>query len=150
VAVVRGNLHRSRERVSIGRASDHVRTTSACSSSPFSRVHSSFSLVLQIIPIIERLVVSSTLPLLTFIMPAKDWVILLLTHPLEFKTLVQFWLYHQKADRDIEHESQWKHTAYNRGTMKRCWEFLDLTSRSFAAVIKELDGDLARTVSICI
>jgi hypothetical protein len=80
-------------------------------------------------------------------MPAKDWVILLLTHPLEFKTLVQFWLYHQKADRDIEHESQWKHTAYNRGTMKRCWEFLDLTSRSFAAVIKELDGDLARTVS---
>jgi hypothetical protein len=30
--------------------------------------------------------------------------------------------------------------------MRRCWDFLDQTSRSFAAVIKELDGDLARTV----
>ena len=31
--------------------------------------------------------------------------------------------------------------------MQRCWSFLDKTSRSFAAVIKELEGDLARTVS---
>lgn len=30
--------------------------------------------------------------------------------------------------------------------MRDCWSFLDLTSRSFAAVIKELDGDLARVV----
>ena len=30
--------------------------------------------------------------------------------------------------------------------MRKCWEYLDLTSRSFSAVIKELDGDLARTV----
>lgn len=30
--------------------------------------------------------------------------------------------------------------------MKRCWEFLDLTSRSFAMVIKELDGELCRVV----
>lgn len=32
--------------------------------------------------------------------------------------------------------------------MKRCWEFLDLTSRSFAAVIHELDGDLSRVVRV--
>ena len=31
--------------------------------------------------------------------------------------------------------------------MKDCWGFLDLTSRSFAAVIKELEGDLGRVVS---
>lgn len=31
--------------------------------------------------------------------------------------------------------------------MKRCWELLDLTSRSFAFVIKEVEGELARVVS---
>jgi farnesyl-diphosphate farnesyltransferase len=31
--------------------------------------------------------------------------------------------------------------------MKDCWAFLDATSRSFAAVIKELEGDLGRVVS---
>ena len=30
--------------------------------------------------------------------------------------------------------------------MKRCWHYLDATSRSFAAVIHELDGDLSRVV----
>lgn len=30
--------------------------------------------------------------------------------------------------------------------MKRCWQFLDDTSRSFAAVIKELEGELTRVV----
>lgn len=32
--------------------------------------------------------------------------------------------------------------------MKRCWDLLDHTSRSFAAVIHELDGDLSRVVAI--
>ena len=31
--------------------------------------------------------------------------------------------------------------------MKECWRLLDLTSRSFSRVIKELDGELARVVS---
>lgn len=31
--------------------------------------------------------------------------------------------------------------------MKQCWAFLDATSRSFAAVIKELEGELGRVVS---
>lgn len=34
--------------------------------------------------------------------------------------------------------------------MKKCWDFLDLTSRSFAAVIKELEGDLSRVVSVAV
>lgn len=32
--------------------------------------------------------------------------------------------------------------------MKQCWKFLDATSRSFAAVIKELEGDLSRVVRL--
>jgi farnesyl-diphosphate farnesyltransferase len=32
--------------------------------------------------------------------------------------------------------------------MKKCWDFLDMTSRSFAAVIHELDGDLSRVVRL--
>lgn len=35
----------------------------------------------------------------------------------------------------------------DREDMKQCWKFLDLTSRSFAAVIKELEGELGRVVS---
>lgn len=31
--------------------------------------------------------------------------------------------------------------------MFRCWEYLDFTSRSFASVIRELDGELTRVVS---
>lgn len=32
--------------------------------------------------------------------------------------------------------------------MRECWGWLDKTSRSFSMVIKELDGDLARVVSV--
>mgnify|MGYP001602227765 FL=1 len=36
----------------------------------------------------------------------------------------------------------------DREDMKQCWKFLDATSRSFAAVIKELEGDLSRVVRL--
>jgi farnesyl-diphosphate farnesyltransferase len=71
---------------------------------------------------------------------------LLLTHPLEFRTLVHFYLYHE-TKRDITALQEHPTSGWDRASMRRCWEFLDTTSRSFAAVIKELDGDLARTVS---
>jgi hypothetical protein len=70
---------------------------------------------------------------------------LLFTHPNEFRSLLQYWLWHEPK-RDITALSEHETSGYNRKTMKRCWEFLDQTSRSFAAVIKELDGDLARVV----
>lgn len=70
---------------------------------------------------------------------------LLLTHPLEFRTLVQFYLFHA-VKRDITAQQEHPTSGWDRQSMRRCWDFLDLTSRSFAAVIKELDGDLARTV----
>lgn len=74
-------------------------------------------------------------------------LVLLLTHPSEFKTLVQFYLYHEQK-RDITAKQEHPTSGWDRSSMRRCWEFLDMTSRSFAAVIKELEGDLARTICI--
>jgi len=71
---------------------------------------------------------------------------LLLTHPLEFVTLTQYYLYHDHS-RDITNPKEFKTSGYDRESMRKCWYFLDETSRSFAMVIKELDGDLARVVS---
>lgn len=72
---------------------------------------------------------------------------LLLTHPNEFRTLLQFYLFHEQK-RDITAQQEHPTSGWDRQSMRRCWDFLDLTSRSFAAVIKELDGDLARTVRV--
>jgi farnesyl-diphosphate farnesyltransferase len=74
-------------------------------------------------------------------MGVASMAVLLLTHPNEFRTLVQFWLWYEPK-RDITSAS----SGWDRKSMRRCWEFLDMTSRSFAAVNNELDGDLARVV----
>ena len=71
----------------------------------------------------------------------------LFAHPNEFRSLVQYWLWHEPK-RDITALGEHETSGYNRKSMKRCWAFLDQTSRSFAAVIKELDGDLARVVGL--
>ena len=81
----------------------------------------------------------------SYIMGATDLLTLLFTHPNEFRVLAQFWLYHEQK-RDITSASELATSGYDRSTMKRCWHFLDKTSRSFSSVIKELDGDLARVV----
>ena len=70
---------------------------------------------------------------------------LLFTHPNELRSLIQYWLWHEPK-RDITALSEHETSGYDRKTMQRCWQFLDQTSRSFAAVIKELEGDLARVV----
>lgn len=74
----------------------------------------------------------------------KDLLILGLTHPGDLRVLAQYWLYDEQ--RDIANPSDFEATRYDQATMRRCWELLDLTSRSFSAVIKELDGELARVV----
>jgi farnesyl-diphosphate farnesyltransferase len=71
---------------------------------------------------------------------------LLLTHPGEFRTLLQFKLFYEQK-RDISAIHEHPTSGWDRRSMRRCWEFLDMTSRSFSAVIKELDGELARVVS---
>lgn len=50
--------------------------------------------------------------------------------------------------RDITDPKNYADTGYDRESMKRCWHFLDMTSRSFSMVIKELEGELARVVSM--
>ncbi|KAG6902950.1 hypothetical protein C0995_009342 [Termitomyces sp. Mi166 len=80
-------------------------------------------------------------------MGITNWLVLLLTHPNEFRTLVQFYFYHEQK-RDITSVKEHPTSGWDRESMRRCWAFLDKTSRSFSAVIKELDGDLARTICI--
>ena len=79
-------------------------------------------------------------------MGALEIITLALTHPNEFRTLLQFWNYHD-ATRDITKKEEHATTGWDRPTMRRCWELLDHSSRSFSTVIKQLDGDLARIVS---
>ncbi|KAJ7773287.1 squalene synthase [Mycena metata] len=79
-------------------------------------------------------------------MAISTYLLLLLTHPMEFRTLVQYSIYHDK--RDITAPSEHPTTGWDRPSMRRCWELLDLTSRSFSSVIKGLEGDLARVVCL--
>ncbi|KIP07416.1 hypothetical protein PHLGIDRAFT_35427 [Phlebiopsis gigantea 11061_1 CR5-6] len=79
-------------------------------------------------------------------MGALSWLVLLLTHPGEFRILLQYWLWHDQ--RDVSVPSDHANTGWDRDTMRRCWHFLDLTSRSFAAVIKQVEDDLARVICL--
>ncbi len=79
-------------------------------------------------------------------MSAASMLTLLLTHPLEFRTLLQYKIWHEPK-RDITNPSEHATSGWDRPSMQRCWYFLDMTSRSFAGVVKELEGDLARLVS---
>lgn len=80
-------------------------------------------------------------------MGAASLLTLLLTHPFEFRTLLQYKLWHEPK-RDITEPSEFATSGWDRPSMRRCWEFLDETSRSFSGVIKELEGDLARVVRV--
>ena len=80
-------------------------------------------------------------------MGAIEILSLALTHPNEFRILLQFWNFYLPK-RDITKKEEHPTSGWDRPTMRRCWELLDHSSRSFSAVIKELDGDLARVVSL--
>src|SRR5712671_2982560 len=80
-------------------------------------------------------------------MGALEILSLALTHPNEFRILLQFWNYYEPK-RDITKSEEHASSGWDRPTMRRCWQLLDHSSRSFSAVIKELDGDLARVVSL--
>ena len=61
-----------------------------------------------------------------------------------FWALVQFLMYH-KQKRNISVQQEHATSGWDRESMRRCLAFLELTSRIFSAIIKEPDGDLART-----
>jgi hypothetical protein len=80
-------------------------------------------------------------------MGALQILTLALTHPNEFRILLQFWNYYEPK-RDITKREEHASSGWDRPTMRRCWQLLDHSSRSFSAVIKELDGELARVVRL--
>ncbi|KAG0664769.1 terpene cyclase [Rhodotorula mucilaginosa] len=71
-------------------------------------------------------------------------LLLALTHPGEARSLITYKIWRDPLN-SIESNPE---SGWDRPDMKRCYELLNLTSRSFAAVIHELDGDLSRVVAI--
>ncbi|KAF7308052.1 hypothetical protein MKEN_01167500 [Mycena kentingensis (nom. inval.)] len=72
------------------------------------------------------------------------YIMLLLAHPLELATIVKYKVFHERS-RNLKTDPT---SGWERETMRACWVLLELTSRSYVAVIKELDGDLARTICL--
>ncbi|KAK0531971.1 bifunctional farnesyl-diphosphate farnesyltransferase/squalene synthase [Tilletia horrida] len=72
-------------------------------------------------------------------------VLLLFTHPSEVRSLIHYKVWRDPLN-DITRNPE--ESGYNREQMRACWHFLDLTSRSFAAVIKELRGELGRVICL--
>ncbi|KAK0552133.1 bifunctional farnesyl-diphosphate farnesyltransferase/squalene synthase [Tilletia horrida] len=71
-------------------------------------------------------------------------LMLAVTHPSEMRSLI-----HYKIWRDpLNDITQNPDAGWDRQQMRDCWGFLDLTSRSFAAVIKELKGELSRVICL--
>lgn len=73
-----------------------------------------------------------------------SYVLGAIQHPNEFRALVHRGVWYDPPRRP---EDDPEASGLNRKDMVRCWELLDATSRSFAAVIKELEGELCRVVS---
>jgi farnesyl-diphosphate farnesyltransferase len=74
-----------------------------------------------------------------------QYVLLGITHPSELRAMIGYKVWRDPLN-DIKAnpvESGW-----DRERMRQCWTFLDLTSRSFAAVIKELKGELSRVICL--
>ncbi|GAA6001796.1 hypothetical protein JCM10207_002324 [Rhodosporidiobolus poonsookiae] len=67
-----------------------------------------------------------------------------LTRPTEVKAIITYKLWRDPLN-SIEQNPD---SGWDREDMKKCWKFLDATSRSFAAVIHELDGDLSRVIAL--
>ena len=80
-------------------------------------------------------------------MGVVNWLTIFLKYPLEFnfKTLIQFCLYYLKRRNSVwkEHPS----SGWDRQTMRRCWELLDMSDKRVCMLAKQLDGDLLRVVS---
>jgi hypothetical protein len=77
------------------------------------------------------------------VMGVLEYVKTLFTHPNEFRALIEYAVWRNPL-RKLEDDPAT--SGWDREDMRRCWSFLDMTSRSFAFVIKELEGDLARAV----
>jgi len=77
-------------------------------------------------------------------MSKLDLIKMAFTRPDELKAMISYKVWRDPLN-SITQDPQ--ASGWDREQMKICWKFLDLTSRSFAAVIKELKGELSRIVS---
>ncbi|KAJ7694562.1 hypothetical protein B0H17DRAFT_1009144 [Mycena rosella] len=77
-------------------------------------------------------------------MGLSTWLLMFVAHTLEFRMLLQYRLYHDQK-RDITAPREHATSGWERASMRRCWEFFDMTSRSFST---ELKGDLACVVCL--
>lgn len=73
-----------------------------------------------------------------------DIISLALLHPQELRALVTYKVWRDPLN-DIKTNPA---SGWERESMQRCWKLLDLTSRSFSAVIKELNGELSRVICL--
>ncbi|KAF7378183.1 Squalene synthase [Mycena sanguinolenta] len=80
-------------------------------------------------------------------MALSKWLLMMIAHPNEVPILLQYYIYH-KPKRDITAKQEHPTSGWDRASMRRCWEFLDAAGRSYSAVIKELEGELARVVCL--
>ncbi|KAJ7694557.1 squalene synthase [Mycena rosella] len=80
-------------------------------------------------------------------MGLSTWLLMLIAHPLEFRTLLQYRIYHDQK-RDITAPREHATSGWDRASMRHCWEFLDMTGRSFSTVVKQLEDDLARIICL--
>lgn len=77
-------------------------------------------------------------------MSAFSLLWLAIRHPSELRSLVHYKVWRDPLN-DIKSSPD---SGWERETMRDCWSLLDDTSRSFAAVIKELRGELCRVICI--
>lgn len=77
-------------------------------------------------------------------MGALDIALLLFTRPSEVRSLITYKVWRDPLN-DIKADPE--ASGWSRENMRDCWSLLDATSRSFAAVIKELKGEMSRVVS---
>lgn len=78
-------------------------------------------------------------------MGVLNYVLLGLTHPSELRAMIGYKVWRDPLN-DIKANPE--ASGWDRERMRDCWSFLDLTSRSFSAVIKELKGELSRVICI--
>lgn len=74
-----------------------------------------------------------------------DYLKLAVTHPSELRSLITYTVWRDPVHDFKRHPET---SGWDRERMRECWSFLDATSRSFAAVIKELRGELSRVICI--
>lgn len=73
------------------------------------------------------------------------YILMGLSHPQELRSMISYKVWRDPLN-DIKQNPE--ASGWDRERMRDCWGFLDLTSRSFAAVIKELKGELSRVICL--